>query len=107
MIIFTIGEVIHSATGLMNFIVMLSKPLEQSFLSLHINLFTSANEVCFITNVSSDPCSDVIVSNFIWSNPAFFLFVNLDANSVKDGLMRSEFCLIHFLVNQVYSEMVY
>ena len=43
LIMFTIGEVIFSATGLMNFTGMSSKPLEQSFLSSHINLFTSVN----------------------------------------------------------------
>ena len=54
LIIFTIGEVIFSAAGLMNVTGMLSKPLEQSFLSLDINLFTSVNVVCFVTNVPSD-----------------------------------------------------
>ena len=54
LIIFTIGEVIFSAAGLMNVTGMLSKPLEQSFLSLDINLFTSVNVVCFVKNVPSD-----------------------------------------------------
>ena len=48
LIIFTIGEVISSETGLMNFTGMLSKPLEQSFLSSDINLFTSVNVVSFL-----------------------------------------------------------
>ena len=58
LIIFTIGEVISSATGLMNFTGMLSKPLEQSFLSSDINLFTSVNVVCFMTNAPSDSFQD-------------------------------------------------
>ena len=52
LMIFTIGEVISSATG------MLSKPLEQSFLSSDINLFTSVNVVCFMTNAPSDSFQD-------------------------------------------------
>ena len=106
LIIFTIEEASFSETGLMNFTGILSKPFEQSFLSFDINLFTLAKKVCFMKNVLSDSCSGIIVSSFVWSNPALFLFVNLDANSVKYRLRLSEFWLIH-LVDQVYSEMVY
>ena len=65
LIIFTIGEVISSATGLINFTGMLSKPLELSFLSSDINLFTSVNVVCFITNAPSDSCSGIMVASFV------------------------------------------
>ena len=68
LIIFTdywIGKVIFSATGLMNFTGMLTKPLEQSFLSSDINLFTSVNVVCFITNAPSDSCSGIMVVSFV------------------------------------------
>ena len=65
LIIFTIGEVISSATGLMNFTGMLSKPLEQSFLSSDINLITSVNVVCFMKNVPSDSCSGIMVASFV------------------------------------------
>ena len=65
LIIFTIGEVISSATGLINFTGLLSKPLEQSFLSLDINLFTSVNVVCFMVNVPSDSCSGIMVASFV------------------------------------------
>ena len=65
LIIFTIGEVISSATGLMNFTGMLSKPLEQSFPSSDINLFTSVNAVCFMTNAPSHSCSGIMVASFV------------------------------------------
>ena len=85
-IIFTVGEVISLATGLMNFTGMLSKPLEQSFLSSDINLFASVNVVCFVTNTPSGSCSEIMVASFVWSNETFSLFINLDANSVKYSL---------------------
>ena len=83
LIIFTIGEVISSATGLMNFTGKLSKPLERPFLSSDINLLTSVNVVCFMTNAPSDFCLWIMVASFIWSNATFSLFINLDANYVK------------------------
>ena len=92
-----LGEVISSATGLMNLTGILSKPLEQSFLSSDINLFTSVNVVCFMTNAPSDSCSGIMVVSFVWTNATFFfLFINLDANSVKYWLRFSGFWLIHF-----------
>ena len=83
LIIFTIGEVISSATGLINFTGMLSKSLEQSFLSSDINLFTFVNVVCFMTNAPSGSCSGIMVASFVLSNATFSLFLSLDANSIK------------------------
>ena len=68
---------------------------EQSFPSSDIDLFTSVNVVCFMTNVPSDSCSGIIAASF----------VNLDANSVKYWLKLSGFWLIHFLVDRVYGEL--
>ena len=65
LIIFTNGEVISSATALMNFTGVLSKPLEQSLRSSDINLFTSVNVVCFMTNAPSDSCSGIMVASFV------------------------------------------
>ena len=65
LIIFTIGEVVSSAAGLMNFTGILSKPLEQSFLSSDVNLFISVNVVCFMTNAPSDSCSGIMVASFV------------------------------------------
>ena len=64
-LIFTIGEVVSSVAGLMNFTGILSKPLEQSFLSSDVNLFISENVVCFMTNAPSDSCSGIMVASFV------------------------------------------
>ena len=49
-----------------------------------------------MASAPSDSCTRIIVASFVWSNAAFSLFINLDANSVKYWLRLSGYWLIHF-----------
>ena len=80
-IIWTIGEVISSATGLKNFTGVLSQPLEQLFLNSDIILYTSVYVVC-CTNVQSFSNSGKMFANNDCSKAMFSLFVSVEASSV-------------------------
>ena len=101
LIIFTIGEVVSSATGLMNSTGVLSKLLAKTFLSSGVNLFTSVNVLRFMINALSDSCSGIMVASFVWSNATFSLFINLVANSVKYSLSLLGSWMIHFFVASI------
>ena len=71
-ILWTIGDAISSATGLWNFTGILSKPLEQSFLSSDVMFFTWVYVVHCIAKVLSFSNSGKMFANNDWSKAMFY-----------------------------------